>query len=475
MNKEQLLIALRKELFKKSYYEFFKYFWEELSPEPLVDNWHIKEVCDELQKVGERIIRREAKEYDLIINIPPASSKSSIITIIFPVWLWSQDDTLKILSGSYAQSLSIDHAVKSRNIINSGKFKELYPHINLKEDSNNKSSYDTDNKGNRTATSVGSGIIGRHFHLQIVDDPIIATANKLEVDTANEWIGVTLSTRKINKDITPLIMVMQRIREDDPTDYLLSKGNNIKHICLPAELTDKTTLEYRRFYTDGLFDIKRLSRRILNQSKSELGSKAYSGQYLQSPIPSEGTIIKKEWIPVKQLITEEDTKMYSNIVWHLFIDSAYTENTKNDPTGIIVCGILNNTLIIKEAFQLWLEYPQLLERIKTLAAIYGRSNSKIYIEPKASGKSIAQGLKNLTRLNVIELEAPKDSKLTRVNAAAPVFESKRVIVLDGNWNTIYIEECTSFPYAKHDDMLDCTCHAIDKLIQSKTTLSYKSA
>lgn len=462
--KQQVRNALRRELFRQSYYEFFKYFWSETSPEPLTDNWHIRVLCDELQKIAHNLKDRKNKEYDLVINVPPASSKSTIVTVLFPVYCWAIDPTLKILTGSYAQSLSLEHSVKSRNVINSPKFKEIYPEIVLKDDANNKSSYENTLKGNRTATSVGSGVIGRHYHAILIDDPIVATATDLEIKTANDWINVSLSTRKINKEITPTILVMQRIHQNDPSS-LMTKRDRVKHINLPAELTVDTTKEYTKYYENGLLDPVRLSRAVLNLSKSELGSVAYAGQYLQNPIPFEGGILKKDWFVIKSIDPEELKK----VKWDMFIDSAYTDKQQNDPTGILIAGELNNELIVKHAGQYWLEFPELLNKISELRLRF--QTMRLFIEPKSTGKSIVQTLKK-QGLNAIELDPTSDSKITRVNAVSPIIEAKRIILLPDTWNTLLIDECSAFPLGSHDDMLDCLCYAITKLLIRKRTLSY---
>lgn len=465
--KEQVRNSLRRELFKKSFYEFFLYFWDETSPENLINNWHLEVLCNELQAIGERIKDRLPKEYDLVINVPPASSKSTVATVLFPVWLWTLDPTLKVLTGSYAQSLSLDHAVKSRNVIMSYKFKELYPEITLKADSNNKSSYENTLMGNRTATSVGSGVIGKHFHLQLIDDPIIATATDLDIANANEWINVTLSTRKISKELTPTILIMQRIHQNDPSASML-KRDRVKHISLPAELTKDTSPEFILYYKDGLFDPIRLSRKILSDTKSELGSVAYAGQYLQNPVPVEGGILKKNWFTIKRY----DPELYKNVKWDMFVDSAYTDKQSNDPTGIVIAGEHENSLLVRYAGQHWLEFPELLNKLSEIRLKY-RTN-RLFVEPKSTGKSIVQTLKK-QGLNAIELEPSSDGKLTRVNAVSPIVEAKRVVLMEDTWNVLFLDECTSFPLGSHDDMLDCMCYAINKLLLKKTKLHYASS
>ncbi len=472
-NAQKIKIALRRELFKRSYYEFFLYFWSETSAEELIDNWHIKAICDELQVFGLRLKDRKPKLYDLVLNVPPASSKSTIVTVLFPVWLWTIDPTLKILTGSYAQSLSLEHAVKSRTVINSERFKELYPELILKEDQNNKGSYDNKNKGNRTATSVGSGIIGRHYHIQIIDDPIVATATDLDIKNANEWMTVTLSTRKISKSLTPTILVMQRIHQSDPSAVMMAK-KNVKHICLPAELTADTTEEFKKYYIKGLFDIKRLPVEILAETKTELGSTSYSGQYLQNPIPVEGGILKNNWFKYitygELLLKAKEAK--TKLKYELYVDPAYTDKTSNDPSGFVITTKFENNLYVIYANSDWLEFPDLVSYVKKLTDDY--NITMVYLEPKASGKSVVQTLKKTTGINVTELESTTDSKLTRVSAASPSFESGRVIIVEGTWNKRFVDECTSFPLGTNDDMLDAVVYSVKRNLIKKSGISYAS-
>jgi predicted phage terminase large subunit-like protein len=464
ITKEQLLIAARRSLFKKSYYEFFKYFWDETSAEVLVDNWHIRVLCDELQKIAYAVKDRTPKDYDLVLNISPATSKSTICTVLFPIYCWIIDPTLMILSGSHGKELSLQHAVKSRSVINSPKFKELFPEITLQEDQNNKGSYNNKHKGNRTATSVGAGVIGRHYHLIIIDDPITATASDLETKTANEWMTQTLSTRKVNKGMTRTILVMQRINKDDPSEVMISKSST-KHICLPAELTADVSTGYEHYYKDGLFDSNRLNRKVLAQTKLELGSIGYAGQYLQNPVPVEGGILKKSWFKTKPVLASQLKELY------MFVDSAYTDKTENDPTGIIIVGLLENKLVVVLAEQQWLEFPELIQHIRILNSKY--KTRLIYVEPKATGKSIVQSLRK-EGFNIVELESSTESKLTRVNSISNIVEAERVVLAEDVWNNLFIDECTTFPLGSHDDMLDCLTFAIKKFLIKSGKLNYKS-
>ena len=97
-----------------------------------MDNWHIKYLCDELQSVAERVFKREPKLYDLIINMPPSSSKTSIVNIYFPLWCWINDFTLQFINISYSHHLSTAISEKCRDIMRSDKF-QTYFYENIKK------------------------------------------------------------------------------------------------------------------------------------------------------------------------------------------------------------------------------------------------------------------------------------------------------------------------------------------------------
>src|SRR5688572_470905 len=92
---------LAQSICRESFYHFVKEFWEVLIPEELVPNWHIKFLCDEAQKLAERIFRRLPKEHDMVVNIPPGTTKSTIFSIMFPAWLWTRQPELRVISACY--------------------------------------------------------------------------------------------------------------------------------------------------------------------------------------------------------------------------------------------------------------------------------------------------------------------------------------------------------------------------------------
>ena len=100
---DKLEKELERDIYTKSYYEFYKMAFAQLHPDTdYDDNWHAKYICDLLQEEALRVIRKEPREKNLIINVPPRSSKSMIITVIWPVWCWTLQPSLKFIRGSHA-------------------------------------------------------------------------------------------------------------------------------------------------------------------------------------------------------------------------------------------------------------------------------------------------------------------------------------------------------------------------------------
>lgn len=226
---------------RKSFYYFVKTFWAVIIPEVPVFNWHIEYICKELQDLSYYIVNRLPKPYDIIINIPPGSTKSTIVTIMWHPWLWTQDPRLRVISNSYSGDLSLEHASKSKDIITSDLYRTLFPEIIIRHDKSGKGSYENVKGGARYSTSTGGTITGKHAHIILNDDPVNpkqAESDSLRLQ-ANEHTK-TLSSRKVDKKNTPMVTIMQRLHDDDVTGYLLKKkGDKIRHICLPAEVSDR--------------------------------------------------------------------------------------------------------------------------------------------------------------------------------------------------------------------------------------------
>ena len=469
MTKKALLkFALEKKLCEMSFYEFFKAAWIVVEPAvPLSTNWHHKYICDLLQEECERVIAQKPKSKDIIINVPFRSTKSLIVTVMFPVWAWIRSPKLRFITSSYSATLSIELATKSRDIIFSDWFKRRWGEVfHIKKDQNLKERYENNFVGMRRATSVGGTVTGQGADFLIVDDPLSPQmANSAtERENANEWYRTTFYSRLNQPDIGVRIIIMQRVHEDDLTGFLLGKETRLKykHICIPAKSGDGNIKPayLEKFYEKDtqLFWKDRFSQKILDDYKSALGSYGYAGQLQQTPTPLDSGMIHKDWFKIDRYRVDE-------AIVNFVIDPAYTADQKNDPSALLAYTYKENRWQIVDCVNVYKEFPDLVKFIQQWVQKNGYTNrSRIYVEPKASGKSIVQTLVRETGLNVKEDKPPTKDKVARVSDVSASLESGRVSILNGDWNDEFLDQLAKFPAAKHDDMVDCLVMAVNKEI-----------
>jgi predicted phage terminase large subunit-like protein len=462
------------ELCRRSFYRFVQEFWYEIIPETPVWNWHIKHLCDELQYLNSFVVARKPKPYDLIINIPPGSTKSTIASQMYNAWIWTVDPAQRIISSSYSKALSLSHSVKTRDLVTCDKYKTLFPEVVLKYDQTAKSDFRNTKGGQRFTTSTNGSVTGIHGHQVILDDSMNPTqaASEAERKTSNEFNTTTISQRKVDKAVAPTILIMQRLHEEDTTGAMLAKKNKkIKVICLPAE--DRGNVqppELAENYVDGLLDPIRLSAEVLAEAKEDLGTYGYEGQFSQNPAPPEGGLIKKAWFE----IIEWDPN-FATLPWDFVADTAYTSDEKNDPSGYLAYTKINNDFIIRSAQLEFLEFPDLCKALPAFAHLNGYSRrSKIEVEPKASGKSLVQTLKRQTELNIKEGKPPAKDKTARVNDSSPTLEAGRVKLIRGLWNKEFLEQLAIFPNGKHDEYVDCLTMMVGDTRKRKKGLSRRN-
>lgn len=445
----------------------FKFFvqemWEVIIAEDLVWAPHLDVLCDEMEKVIRNVAARKTKLHDLVVNIPPGTTKSTICTVMAPAWAWVVDDTLRIITGSYSADLATEHAVKSRDIIKSDKYQKYFPNVQIRYDKDNKTNYENITLGERIATSTGAGITGRHAHLIIIDDPLNPkqAMSQAECLTANNWMDKTLSTRKVDKTITPTVLIMQRLATNDPTGHLLlKKKENVRHICLPAELSnDVTPVSLRDIYIDGLLDPVRLPKKQLDEERINLGSDGYAGQYQQRPVQEGGLTWKKWLIEVDDAIFPPLKSMSQvGTDW----DLAYTEKDTNSASAFITGGKIGNNAFIDDFGAVYFEFPELIKFMKSRRPPH-------YIEAKASGKSAKQTLvKN--GIAAIEVKVQGGDKVARAKMATPYAEAGMVYIRKSLADRLYNDDrqgILNFPKNSHTDVADTLAQFIQRMFRGQ--------
>lgn len=448
-------------LCERRFYRFFIEMWETIEATELELNWHIEYICDELQAVYETWERGESQP-DVLINVPPGSSKSTIVTQLFPAWLWVKNPSIRIISSSYAGDLSISHAVKTRDCLKSEKFNLLFPdRIKFKSDSDGKTNYKNTSKGERFVTSTGGRVTGMHGDFIINDDPINPeqASGETELKKATRFTGRTLSTRKTNKKRSVTIMVMQRLNENDPAGEWISKKKQLNHICLPGMLSENVKpYHLREKYVNGLLDPKRLDNDALAKLKEDLGSYGFAGQIQQVPAPEDGGIWKKWFIPIPDALMPLPSQMDKyGTDW----DTAFTEKETNAASAYITSGVIGNKMYIDGAGAFRDEFPGLIKKMAVLPSPH-------YVEAKANGKSAKQTLVSMG-IPAIEVTVLGD-KIARAKGSTPKAEAGMIYVRESLLDFIYNDEdqgILKFPNGKFKDLADALSQAIDRIFAKK--------
>lgn len=292
---EAKLIA---ELCRNSFEDFVREFWSTVVPEKLKWNWHMTYLCREIQTIYERIFRDEKKLYDEVVNISPGTTKSTIFSVMSTPWAWTRMPNFKFIGASFHYDLARILSNKSRDVVKSDLYQACFPEIKIRDDQDSKGHFANTKGGMRYSVGSQGGVMGMHGHVIGIDDPVDPkkVASETELNNINNWIKDELSTRKVDKQVSVIFMIMQRLHQDDPTaQKILEK--RVRHIKIPATLEfEVKPKELSQFYIDGLMDPVRMPLDFLDEERQRLLEYGFAGQYGQNPVPAGGGMFKTDMI-----------------------------------------------------------------------------------------------------------------------------------------------------------------------------------
>lgn len=437
---------------------FARYIYKENHNRKFILSKHFEEIAVFLEKVHSLEITRG------IINMPPRYGKTELVIKIFIAWCLAKQPVSKFLHLSYSDMLALDNSSQTKEYIQSEAFQSLW-NMELKKDAQSKKKWFNEQGGGVYATAAGGAITGFGAGVDgvegfagaiLIDDPLKPddAFSDIERNKVNNRYNNTIRSR-INTDDTPIIIIMQRLHEDDLSGFLLAGGSGEEwtHLCLPALDEENNPLYPHKHTFEQLESIRQADRYT------------FAGQYMQTPAPDEGGEWRKAWFE----IVEKEAVPQQGIKWELFIDGAYTKITKNDPTGLQISGAYRNDLYIWSSIDKYLEMPELLRFIEPHIEASGLNVKLVLIEPKASGKSLAQLLKSEAHMNVKEIDTPfvGMSKIEMARACSPSIEGGRVFLVRGSWNDSFLKQVATFPNGKHDEHIDLTSYSIERNLLNK--------
>lgn len=454
------------ELLKRNLKHFVREFWDEVNNQSLEWNWHLDVLCEEYMAISKRVRDKEPKLGDYVINVPPGTSKTKILSVLATCWDFANDPSTKEFVGSYSDSAVMSIGYDIRQIMRSEKFLKYFPDVQVAKDFDTKHEFRTTQGGHFFAFTVGGTLTSKHADILKVDDPLNPNEvnSEAEINKTNKFFDRTLPTRKTNKAITPTILIMQRLDEKDPSGHLLSKPRKkIIHICLPGELSENVKPAHLMDrYEGGLLDANRLNLDVLDDLKVDLGSDGYSAQIMQDPAPAGGSIWQRWFIEIEdKLWPRKSLFTQYGYDW----DTAQTKDEKkNAASAYIGGGRIGNDIYIDDFDFRWLEFPELVKWMMSLDGTH-------FIENKSSGRDLRSTLVRYG-LNAMLVSVPGD-KIARAKMATPPAEAGRVYIRKSLANRIYTDDrqgILKFPNGKFKDLADALSQFIMRLNKKATNV-----
>ncbi|WP_353141330.1 phage terminase large subunit [Acinetobacter pragensis] len=437
-------------------YFFSRYMFKERRKYKWLHNWHHRVVCDALMKV----FRGETKR--LIINIPPRYSKTELAVINFMAWCFGKVPDSEFIHVSYSATLAANNAFQTRNLVQETAYKRVFPDFGLRDDSKAKDDWRTAKGGvcysqgtGGTITGFGAGKFRDTFGgAIIIDDP--HKASEARSDTVRkgviEWFQNTLESRTNSPD-TPIIVIMQRLHEEDLAGWLLDGGNGEvwEHLELSAIQPDGSALWPAKH-----------SIEVLN--RMELAAPyVFSGQYRQRPSPPAGGFFKPNNIEIVDALPADIIKEVR--AW----DLASSENEGDYTAGMRQAKGKDGYIYIVDVQHAQLGPDGVEKRIKQTAEMDGKSVAiRLPQDPGQAGKAQAKSFIKMLAGFSVKAETVSGDKITRAQPFAAQVNVGNVRMLRGAWNKPLIEEMRNFPNGKHDDQIDAGSDAFNELLEART-------
>jgi predicted phage terminase large subunit-like protein len=429
--------------------------FEILNPgQTLIHNWHIDAVCYAIEQM---VMSQGSKR--LVLNQPPRTLKSHIISVCLPAWALGQNPSARIICASYSEDLARKFSRDCRALIESAFYRRVFPRTCLNPKKSTETEFETTQRGYRLATSVGGTLTGRGGDLLVVDDPIKANDANSEIalNGASEWFHNTALSRLDSTD-SLIIVTMQRLHEQDLSGILIEKG--WPSLVLPAIATETQTyvISGDETYTrprGELLQPHKDKPEDIQAKQREFGSRVWSAQFQQNPTPTEGNIIKAAWLARYDFSPKE--RNFDRVF--LSCDPAGKAGPHNNYTAIAICGLDRKQIYILHMSRGHWTVLQMRDRIQALAREWNAD--MVVVEDTSSGMGLIQILRQETSLNVVGRH-PKDDKKVRMLRHEGRFEAGNILLpKEALWLADCETEILSFPNGRYDDQVDALLLFLD--------------
>lgn len=502
-----------------SLHSFVKLGWSQIEPaRKLVDNWHLQVLSSHLEAISNGEINR------LVINVPPGMMKSLSTSVFWNAWEWGPRATpsMRYIGFSWEQELAIRDALRTRRLIQSTWYQMLWGDMfKMTSDQNLKSRYENDKTGFRIADYVGAGT-GERADRCTIDDPHLVKAAESEAkrEGALMWLSETLPTRMTDPDRSAIVLIMQRIHEQDMTGDILQRDLGYEYLMLPMEYEPKRCsytvvpkkgekAKKMRFLKEAEIwvpnDFKpvtsedaqllpqfhaarpkwvykqdertqegellfpgRFSREVVERDKKAMTEYSVAAQFQQRPTVRGGSLIKRHWFEIVKAIPQD-------CYWVRRWDLASSTAASSAFTAGVLMGRSRSTglFYVRNVVRGQLAGDDVKRLIKQTCSIdvnsLGKRNYQVWLpqDPGQAGKVQAKDFMLMLAEYNPHTEIESGDKITRAEPFAAQAQAGNVKIVEGDWNEAYLRELAAFSEgAKFKDQVDASSGAFGALIMA---------
>ena len=433
----------RNEACQDHFLPFVKAMWPEF-----ITGKHHKIISQKLERVANGELKR------LIINMPPRHTKSEFASFLFPAWMMGKNPRMKIIQATHTTELAVNFGRKTKNLIDSDDYKEVFPNVKLAADSKASGRWDTSNGGMYYAVGVGSNLAGRGGDLVIIDDPHSEQTAMSNNGFDDAWEWYTGGPRQRLQPGGSIVLVQTRWSEKDMTGQLLRSmakdplADQWEVVELPALFNDDKPCWPEYWSFDDLSAVR-----------ASIPPSKWNAQYQQNPTGDENAIIRREWWK------KWDRKVVPNLQYVIqSYDTAFSKRETSDFSAITTWGVFypeesgTPGLILLDSQKGRWDFPELKE--VALDQYKYWDPDTVIVEAKASGLPLTHELRTMG-IPVVNFTPSKgNDKVTRVHSVSPLFEAGMVWAPDETFADELIEEVAAFPNGEYDDLVDSMTQAL---------------
>ncbi|MGU3474161.1 phage terminase large subunit [Methylobacterium sp. D48H] len=442
--------------------------WHVLEPnQPYVHGWHIEALCAHLEAITHGRFLALGLENRLLINVPPGTMKSLIVSVFWPAWEWGPCGLpgLRYLTTSYKEDFVKRDARRMRDLVSSAWYRALWPHVALSR--SGEISFANTATGSREGMPFASLTAGRGDRV-IIDDPHSTETAESETERERTLriFRESVTTRLNDPARSAIVVIMQRLHERDVSGEILRLGLGYVHLMLPMEFEPDRACRTPIFADPRTLDgellfPERFPRAVVERDKVPLGAYAVAGQFQQRPAPREGGLFDRAGFGIVDALPPIEK-------WVRAWDFAGTRKRPGaDPdwtVGVKMGRGADKRFYIADVVRVRETPGKVRQRLINTA---GQDGAAVGIRiPKDAGQAgIAQAEDYVTALAgfIVSAVAPTGSKEVRAKPLSSQVEVGNVLLLRGHWNEAFLEELGMFPAGSHDDQVDAAADAFNEL------------